>query len=80
MDKNVMEKLPIVKIYGGSADPLRDDYIELTNRLINCGVDCELKEIKYFPHGFLNYDVPMMFPEASAVTQRIAEEMENFIF
>jgi hypothetical protein len=33
----------------------------------------------YFPHGFLNYDFPMMFPEASIVIEKIAQEMEKYI-
>ena len=79
MNENVLEKLPVVKIYGGSADPLRDDYIELTYRLINCGVDCELKEIKYFPHGFLNYDIFMMLTEAGIVNEMIINDINNFL-
>ena len=79
MNDNVLEKLPVVKIYGGSADPLRDDYIEFTYRLINCGVDCELKEIKYFPHGFLNYDIFMMLTEAGIVNEMIINDINNFL-
>lgn len=41
--------------------------------------DVKLIEYKYFPHGFLSYDLPMMLPEASIVNDLIIEEMEKFL-
>lgn len=80
MKNDILKLLPPIRIFGGTSDPLRDDYVEFMNKCVKCNIDCKMEEYMFFPHGFLNYDVPMMFPEASAVTQRIAEEMENFIF
>jgi hypothetical protein len=36
-------------------------------------------EFKYFPHGFLNYDFPLMMPEASVANEFIIEEIKKFI-
>ncbi len=36
-------------------------------------------EYKYFPHGFLSYDLPMMLSEASIVNDFIKDEIEKFI-
>jgi hypothetical protein len=41
--------------------------------------DVKLIELKYFPHGFLNYDFPLMMPEASVASDIIVKEMEKFI-
>ena len=38
-----------------------------------------MKEIKYFPHGYLNYDIPIMMPEAGIANELIINEMEKFI-
>ena len=39
----------------------------------------KLIELKYFPHGFLNYDVPMMMPDAGIANDYIIKEMRKFI-
>jgi hypothetical protein len=36
-------------------------------------------EFKYFPHGFLSYDLPMMMEEAAIANKLVIEEMEKFI-
>lgn len=41
--------------------------------------DCKLFELKYFPHGFLNYDAPYMMPEASIANKIVIREMEKII-
>jgi hypothetical protein len=38
-----------------------------------------LIELKYFPHGFLNYDYNLLMPEAAIANKIIVEEMEKFI-
>jgi hypothetical protein len=43
------------------------------------GNDCELVEFKYFPHGFLSYDLPILFPEASVTNDVVMAEMEKFL-
>jgi hypothetical protein len=42
-------------------------------------VDSKYIELKYFPHGFLNYDYPLMMPEASVATEMFVEEMKKFL-
>ena len=79
MKDDIIKLLPPIRIYGGTSDPLRDDYIEFMNRCVKCNIDCKMEEYMYFPHGFLNYDFPMMFPEASIVIEKIAQEMEKYI-
>ena len=39
--------------------------------------DVKLIELKYFPHGFLNYDYPLMMPEASFANDILIEEMKK---
>jgi len=41
--------------------------------------DVKLVELKFFPHGFLNYDFALLMPEASIATDIIVEEMEKVI-
>ena len=79
MDDKIMKLLPPIRIVGGSSDPLRDDSILLFQKLVKLNVDVTMKEIKYFPHGFLNYDIPNMMPESGIATDIIVEEMEKFI-
>ena len=79
MDEKIMKHLPPVRIFGGTSDPLRDDSILLMKKLISLGVDAQMKEIKYFPHGYLNYDIPIMMPEAGIANELIINEMEKFI-
>jgi hypothetical protein len=41
--------------------------------------DVELIEFKYFPHGFLSYDLPLLFPEAGVANETVINEMEKFL-
>jgi hypothetical protein len=43
-------------------------------------VDAKYTELKYFPHGFFNYDYPMMMPEASVATDIFIEEMKKILY
>lgn len=79
MDDKIMKNLPPVRIFGGTSDPLRDDSILLMKKLVDLGVDATMKEFKYFPHGYLNYDISMMMPEAAIANEFIMNEMEKFI-
>jgi hypothetical protein len=42
-------------------------------------VNASYTELKHFPHGFLNYDFPMMMPEASIANDLLIEEMKKFL-
>ena len=79
MDNKIIKYLPKIKIYGGTGDPLRDDYIEFFHKCNNINIDCELIEFKYFPHGFLNYDYSFIMPQASNCTEMIIEDINNSI-
>ncbi len=41
--------------------------------------DAKLVELKYFPHGFLNYDHKLVFPEAAIANDIIIEFIKSFI-
>ena len=41
-------------------DPLRDESFKFTLRLAKLGVDVFLKEYMYMPHGFLNFNAPVL--------------------
>lgn len=48
-------------------------------RFLDNRLDAKLTEFKYFPHGFLNYDLPTVITEASEVYPYIIDEMEKVI-
>ena len=79
MDEKIIKYLPKLKIYGGTGDPLRDDYVEYFHKCNNANVNCQLFEFKYFPHGFLNYDYSFIMPQASQGTEMISDDINNFI-
>ena len=79
MDNKIIKILPSIKIYGGTGDPLRDDYLEFFHKIFKANVDCEYVEFKYFPHGFLSYDYPFLMPQADECTKRICEDINNYV-
>lgn len=79
MNDKVMKYLPPIRIYSGSSDPLRDDSILLLKRLVNLQKDVQMKEFKYFPHGFLSYDNQVMLSEASVANDIIIQDIETFL-
>ena len=79
MEDNFLRYLPPVRIFGGTSDPLRDDSIYFMEKLLKLNKDIKMIEFKYFPHGFLNYDIKMMMPEAAVINEMVIKEMEKFI-
>ena len=79
MGNKILKYLPKIKIYGGTGDPLRDDYVEFFHKIFKVNVDCELIEFKYFPHGFLSYDYSFIMPQADECTKRISEDIEKYV-
>ena len=79
MDDNILKFLPSIRIFGGTKDPLRDDGIYFYEKLVKIGKDVHYTEFKYFPHGYLNYDFPIMMQEVSKANDMIIEEMNKFI-
>ena len=78
MDNNILKLLPPVRIFGGSCDPLRDDSFYLMEKLLKLNKDVYFYEFKYFPHGYLNYDFKMVFPELTLINDIIMKEIEKF--
>lgn len=62
-------------------DPLRDESFKFTVRLSQLGVDAYLKEYMYMPHGFLNYNTPMlgMVDESNEGINQCARWLQDFI-
>ena len=79
LNDKILKKLPTIRIFNGSSDPLRDDSLLFCSKLIELGVDVEMREIKYFPHCFINYDHPKLMPEVSIVMDIIIKEMKNVL-
>ena len=79
IDDKILKNLPKIKIYGGSGDPLRDDYVEFFHKIFYYKIDCEYVEFKYFPHGFLTYDFPFVMPQAREGVKMICEDIENYV-
>lgn len=56
----VLSKFPKTRIMVGANDPLRDESFKFTLRLATLGIDVFLREYLYMPHGFLNYNAPLL--------------------
>ena len=78
MDEKIIKYLPKLKIYGGTGDPLRDDYVEFFHKYNNAHVACQLFEFNYFLHGFLNYDYSFVMHKASQCTDMIYDDITNY--
>ena len=79
MDDNILKYMPPIRIIGATCDVLRDDTFYFMEKLINLNKDVFFYEFKYLPHGFLNYDFKIIFPECSLITDRITKEIEKFV-
>jgi len=55
-----LSKFPKTRIMVAANDPLRDESFMFTYKLAKLDVDVHLKEYLHMPHGFLNYNSPMM--------------------
>lgn len=55
-----LSQLPRVRIMVAANDPLRDESFNLLYRLAKLGHDVKLKEYLFMPHGFLNYNAPLL--------------------
>ena len=79
MDDNILKLLPPIRIFGGTCDVLRDDTFYLMEKLLKLNKDVFFSEFKYFPHGFLNYDIKNFFPECALITDTITKEIEKYV-
>ncbi len=79
MKDEIIKLLPPVRILIGSSDPLRNDSLLFLNRMTKLNKDIKVIELKYFPHGFLNYDYSLLMPEAAIANKIMAEEIEKFL-
>ena len=44
----------------GQTDALRDDGLQMAARLAEAKVDFKITEMELMPHGFLNFDFPLL--------------------
>lgn len=79
MTEKVLKYLPPIRIIFGSLDPLRDQIIYFIKKICDINKDLKIIELKYFPHGFLNYDKKSLFKEAKIGTKIFMDEIEPFL-
>lgn len=79
---HLLAKLPKTRIMIGSNDPLRDESFKFTLQLAKLGVDVALREYMYMPHGFLNFNSPLLGlkQEANETINQCATWMKDFIY
>ena len=56
----VLARFPPTRIMIAQNDALRDESLQFSLRLAKLDVDVQLKEYSYMPHGFLNYNAPIL--------------------
>ena len=57
---HLLSRFPRTRIMVPTNDPIRDESFKFTLRLAKLGVDVFLKEYMYMPHGFLNFNAPIL--------------------
>ena len=77
----LLRQFPPMHIVYGSMDPIKDDVLIFTDRLLSLGCDVKLLEIEAMPHGFLNYKMPMSqgMKEADEAIAKTTEVLELLI-
>jgi hormone-sensitive lipase len=55
-----MKLFPKTRIMVAANDPLRDESFRFAFRLLQNGVDVFMKEYQCLPHGFLNFNAPLL--------------------
>ena len=64
-----LKKFPTTRIMVPTNDALRDESFQFALRLAKQGVDVKVREYDCMPHGFLNYNAPLLgMREESNVT------------
>ena len=62
MDFEVLVKMPKMKVYIGSKDPLFDDCVRFVHRMVRIGKDCDLVCFEGLDHGLLSMSMEKFFP------------------
>ena len=77
----MLAKFPTTRIMVPTNDPLRDESFKFTLRLAKQGVDVFLREYMYMPHGYLNFNAPMlgMKDEANETINQCTKWMSEII-
>ena len=62
MDFEVLVKMPKIRVYVGSRDPLFDDCVRFVRRMVRIGKDCGVVVFEGLDHGLLSMSVGRFFP------------------
>lgn len=57
---SILSYFPSTRIMAGTKDPLRDMSFGFLQKLVKLHRDVKLVEYEHFPHGFLNYGIPVV--------------------
>ena len=60
MSDDTLKQFPKTRIMVAANDPLRDESFKFTYRMASLGLDVKLKEYMYMPHGYLNFNSPVL--------------------
>lgn len=55
-----LKQFPPTRIMVAANDPLRDESLRLVLRMTKLGSNVRLKEYLYMPHGYLNFNAPLL--------------------
>ena len=78
----VLSRFPTTRIMVAQNDPLRDESFRFTLRMAKLGLDVFLKEYMYMPHGYLNYNAPLlgMKEESNEAINQCARWLNDFLY
>ena len=75
-----LEKFPPWRFMIGGLDPLRDESIRMTVRLLKLNIDVKLLEYRYWFHGFINqYKSPFFLKETKDAISRASDFITELI-
>lgn len=76
----MVAKFPPVRILVGGMDPLRDEAIRFTAKLLKNGINVKILEYRYCVHGFMNHiKSPYLLDECKDTKQRVWDFMIEMI-
>lgn len=75
----LLSKLPPVRMFVGTKDPLEDDCWRMLEKLLDAGVDAKMKIYDGVLHGPLSYDMKGGVPECSVLTQQCVQWINELL-
>ena len=71
--QEIMLKLPKIRMISGDNDPLYDDCLVFTEKLVESGVDVKFSVFRGFPHGAISFYKPKGVKESKFFYQKSLE-------